>query len=107
MTRLRMFLVRLWALVRARQMDREIEDEIASHLAEAADEYVRQGLSTEEARWAAQRSFGDVTQTKEAYRQDRSFMWLEELVRDLPYAFRTLRSSLTCTTHAAWTLARA
>jgi hypothetical protein len=35
MTRLRIF----------RQMDREIDDEITSHLAEAAEEYVRQGLS--------------------------------------------------------------
>ena len=53
MTRLRIFLCRLWALVRSRQMDREIDDEIASHLAEATDEYVRQGLSPEDARRAA------------------------------------------------------
>ena len=50
MTRLRILLFRLWALVRSRQMDREIDDEIASHLAEATEEYVRQGLSPEEAR---------------------------------------------------------
>ena len=60
MTRLRIFLFRLRALVRSRQMDREIDDEIASHLAEATEEYVRQGLSPEEARRAAQRSFGGV-----------------------------------------------
>ena len=52
MTRLRIVLLRLWALVRSRQMDREIDDEIISHLAEATDEYVRQGLSPEEAHWA-------------------------------------------------------
>ena len=40
MTRLRIFLFRLWALVRSRQMDRDIDDEIASHLAEATDEYI-------------------------------------------------------------------
>jgi hypothetical protein len=28
-------------------MDRDIDDEIASHLAEAADEYIEQGLSPE------------------------------------------------------------
>ena len=61
MTRLRIFLFRLWALVRSRQMDREIDDEITSHLAEATEEYVQQGLSPEEARWAALRSFGGVT----------------------------------------------
>ena len=79
MTRLRIFLFRLRALFRSRQMDREIDDEIASHLAEATEEYVQQGLSPEEARRAAQRSFGGVTQTKEVYREARSFMWLEEL----------------------------
>jgi hypothetical protein len=65
MTRLRVFLSRLWALVRSRQMDRELEDEITSHLAEATEEYVRQGLSPEEARRAARRSFGGETQAKE------------------------------------------
>ena len=43
MTRLRIFLFRLSALVRSRQMDREIDDEITSHLAEATEEYVAAG----------------------------------------------------------------
>jgi putative ABC transport system permease protein len=88
-------------------MDREIDDEIASHLAEAAAEYVRQGLSLEEARRAALRSFGGVTQTKEVYRQVRSFMWLEDLWRDVRQALRTLRKSPAFTMAAAATLALA
>ena len=107
MTRLRIFLFRLGALVRARQMDREFDDEITSHLAEAAEEYVRQGLSPEEARRAARRSFGGVLQTKEVYRQVRSFLWLEELSRDVRYALRTLHKSPTFTATAAGTLALA
>ena len=107
MTRLRAFLYRLRALVRSRQMDREIDDEIASHLAEATEEYVRLGLSPEEARRAALRSFGGVPQTREVYREARSFMWLEELSRDARYALRTLRKSPTYTATAATTLALA
>jgi putative ABC transport system permease protein len=107
MTRLRMLLFRLRALVRSRQLDREIDDEIASHLAEAAEEYVRQGLSAEEARWAARRSFGGVTQAREAHRQMRSFLWLEDVGRDVRNALRTLRKSPAFTTAAAATLALA
>jgi putative ABC transport system permease protein len=107
MTRLRVFLFRLRALVRSRQMDREPEDEINSHLAEATEEYVQQGLSLEEARWAAQRRFGGLTQTKEVYRQVGSFMWLEDLWRDTRHALRTLRKSPAFTTAAAATLALA
>jgi predicted permease len=105
--RLRIFLSRLRALVRSRQMDREIDDEIASHLAEATEEYVQQGLSPEEARYAAQRSLGGVAQTKEMYRQVRSFIWLEELSRDLQYGLRTLRKNPTFAATAAATLALA
>ena len=107
MTRLRIFLSRLWALVRSRQTYREIDDEIDSHLAEATEEYIRRGLSPEEARRAARRSLGGVSQTKEVYRQVGSFTWLEELPRDLRYGLRTLRKSPAFTVTAAATLALA
>jgi putative ABC transport system permease protein len=107
MSRLRIFLFRLRALVRSRQQDRDLDDEIAAHLAEATEEYVRRGFSQDEARWAAQRSFGGITQTKEVYRQVRSFIWLEDLARDVRYALRALRKSPAFTTAAAAALALA
>jgi predicted permease len=105
MTRLRILLFRLAGLFRSREMGREVDDEITSHLAEATEEYVRQGLSPEEARLAARRSFGGITQTREVYQQVGSFMWLEELSRDVRYALRALRRSPTFTATAAATLA--
>jgi predicted permease len=100
-----MFLYRLSALFRSRQLDREIDDEIASHLAEAADEYIRRGLSPQEARRAARRSFGGVTQAKEVYRDVRSFMWLDDLGRDLRYGLRMLCRAPVSTAVALLTLA--
>jgi predicted permease len=107
MRRLGIALSRLWALVRVRQADRDLDDEIASHLAEAAEDYQRQGLSAEEARRAAQRSFGGVTQTKEAYREIRSNVWLEDLGRDVRHGVRALRKSPAFTGTSTATLALA
>jgi predicted permease len=107
MTRLRILLFRLSGLVRSRRSDLEIDEEITSHLAEATEEYERQGLSPEEARGAARRSFGGVTQAREVYREVRSFIWLEELSRDLRYGLRTLRKSPAFTATATATLALA
>ena len=90
MTRVRVFLSRLWALLRSRQMDRDLDDEIASHLAEATDEYIKNGLSPDEAHRAALREFGGVTQAKDVYRQARSFTGLDDLRQDLRYTVRTL-----------------
>ena len=104
MTRLRTF-SRLWALVRSRRLDRDLDDEIASHLEEARDDYIRQGLSPEDARHAAQRGFGGVTQTKELYREVRSVMWLDDVTRDLRHACRTLRRAPAFTAAALLTLA--
>lgn len=93
MSRLRVFVSRVWGLIRARQLDRDLQQQIATHLDEAADEYVRQGLSPEDARRAALRSFGDVGRAQEAWRDARSFLSLDYLQRDVRHAMRALRRS--------------
>ena len=70
--------------------DARLNDEIRTHLDLLADEYVRRGMSPEEARAAARREFGGVDQTKEAYREQRGFMVVDDLVQDVRFAARML-----------------
>ena len=70
--------------------DRELDDEIESHLDEAIDEYVARGMSREDARYRALRDFGGVTQTAQVYRESRRLAWLEDLIQDLRYTTRRL-----------------
>ncbi len=93
MSRLRIVFSRLRGIGRARRLDRELGDEIAAHLEEAADEYRRQGLSPEDARRAALRHFGGVAQIEDAYREQRSLQWLDHVGRDLRHAVRALGRS--------------
>lgn len=60
MTRLRVFFAHLRGLVRRQELEDDLREEIAVHLDEATDEYMRRGLSPEEARRAALRRFGGV-----------------------------------------------
>ena len=88
MSRLRALLRRVNALARPGHIDRDLDEEIAAHLAEAEEEYVRRGLPRPHARLAALRDFGGVTQTKERHRDVRSFVWLGDAWRDLRYGAR-------------------
>ena len=91
MTALRILLARLLGLFGGgTRHDRELRVEIDAHIAEAADEYVRQGMTPEEARHAALRRFGGVIQTIEAHRAQRRFTFFSTLRQDLQYAARTL-----------------
>ena len=90
MSAIRTFLSRLRGLFGGSRRDRELQAEIESHLAEAIEDNVREGMAPDEARRAALARFGGVTQTIEAYRERRRFTFFSTLRQDLRYAVRTL-----------------
>src|SRR5439155_9853385 len=105
MSALRRFLLRLHNFLRPGRTEPDLAREVASHLALLEDEFIRRGMTPEEARLAARRAFGGVEQTKELHRDARSFGWLDDARRDLRLAVRTLRRAPGFTAAIVLTLA--
>jgi predicted permease len=76
---------------RRRRRQAELEEEIRSHLAEAAGERVAAGETPDEAAFAARREFGNPTLVTEVTRQMWGGVWLDQLWQDLRLAVRSLR----------------
>jgi predicted permease len=105
MGNLRRTIQRLLTVFRHRRSERDLANEVDAHLAELQREFERRGLSPEDARIAARRSFGGVEQVKELQRDARSIRWLEDLRRDIAYGVRTLSRTRGFTIAAMLTLA--
>ncbi|MBL9215350.1 MAG: ABC transporter permease [Opitutaceae bacterium] len=98
-------LAKLRALVRRRNLEAEMMEEMRQHLERRTQEKIADGLSFDEARYAAQREFGGVAQLQEQCRDERSFISVEQFVRDVRYAARSLRKNPGFTITAVATVA--
>jgi len=91
MITLRGWLNRVWSLFRRQSLDERLMNEIEAHLEMATNEHIVRGMSPDQARKAALRSFGGIVKTREAYRDTAGFPSLDALGQDVRYAVRIYR----------------
>ncbi len=87
---LRRWLASLMTRLRGSAAEREIDEELRTHLEMAVEENLARGMSEREATRAAHRSLGVTSSIKEARRQADSLYWLDTLLQDLRYGVRIL-----------------
>src|SRR5580692_5710962 len=96
--------IRLAGLLRRKSAEEDFRAELEVHIAIHTDEGVRAGLSEAEARRVALMRLGGVDQTRQAYRERRGFLWLENFAQDIRYGLRTLLRTPGFTVTAVLTL---
>jgi hypothetical protein len=77
--------------MKRRQAERELDAELRFDFEQRVAEKIRTGMSEPEARRAARLEFGGIEQVKEECRDARSMQMVDDLLRDLRYAGRSLR----------------
>jgi putative ABC transport system permease protein len=83
---------RLRAIFRRDVVDRELHDELEFHIERQIQKYIQGGLTADEARRRVRIEFGGFDQVAEGCRDARGVSLVDEAIRNLRYAARTLAS---------------
>ena len=78
-------------MFRRKRKTSDFSNEIESHIQLETERLREQGLNAEDARAAARRAFGNVTQAQERFYESRRWLWFDHLWQDLRCALRRLR----------------
>src|SRR5262245_49169452 len=87
----RQLLFRLRAFFRRERLDADMTEEMRHHLELRTERNVAAGMSVRQARLAAAKHFGGIEQLKEQARDLRRLGRIEEWLRDVRFAARSLR----------------
>ncbi len=105
MKSLRRFFSQLSSLATRRAQDERLREEIEGHIVLQTAENIRAGLSHVEARRQALLKFGGVEAIKQDYRAKRGLPFIENVIQDIRFAFRSLRRTPGLTAFVVITLA--
>lgn len=83
----------------------ELNEELRFHLERQTEENIASGMSPEKARTSARADFGSVPEATEHCYQARGMAWIDDLIHDLRYGFRTLSKNRSFTVVTVLTLA--
>ncbi len=105
MKTLRAWLLRLAGLLPNARRERELADELESHLQLHIDDNLRAGMTPDEARRQAILKLGGVESTKQIYRDRRTIPIFENVLQDVRFSIRQLRKNPGFTSTAIVVLA--
>jgi predicted permease len=98
------WLSRLRNAANSARLDRELREEMESHIENRAEALIAAGMAPEDAAREARKRLGNELRYRESSREARLFPWLESLLQDVRFGSRMLRKSAGITMAAVLAL---